>query len=214
MGELTRTTPKPLLRVGEDTLLDLTLGLFRSAGEMPAVVNAHYLGEQVEQHCAGMDDVVVSSEQELLETGGGLKAAQEHFASGPVVTANSDVVFSVGENPVAGLRSEWRDGIGAVLLVTPRAQVRGHQGAGDFFMAPDGQLVRRGDAAEAPYVYTGIQVIDPSWVVVEESDVFSFNLIWDRMILAGTLYGRIHDGSWVDTGTPEGLAIARELRGV
>ena len=41
--------------------------------------------------------------------------------------------------------------------------------------------------------------------------VFSLNLLWDRMIAEGRLYGLIHDGGWCDVGRPEGIAVAEAM---
>ncbi len=77
MQPLTLTTPKPLLKVGGRAMLDLAIDHLKAAGITRVVVNAHYLADQVAAHCAGITDstILLSREDEILETGGGVKKA-------------------------------------------------------------------------------------------------------------------------------------------
>ncbi|MBP7001394.1 nucleotidyltransferase family protein [Amaricoccus sp.] len=209
MGALTRDRPKPLIRVGEATLLDHALAILRGAGIGRIVVNAHAHAGQVEAHLAEVaPEAAVSFESVLLETGGGLKAALPLLAPGPVLTLNADMVWR-GPNPAAALAAAW-DGarMGALLALVPRAAALGHAGAGDFRLGPDGRLARRGGAATAPFVYAGAQVIDPAALEDFEPGAFSLNRVWDALLAEGRLYGLVWPGRWVDVGRPEGIALA------
>ncbi|MEL6583319.1 MAG: nucleotidyltransferase family protein [Pseudomonadota bacterium] len=212
MGTLTQTTPKPLLKVAGQTLLDLTLAMARRDNRGPFVVNAHHLGTQIAAHLANVPDVTVTLEDTLFDTGGGLKAALPLLHDGPVTTFNADAVFAADTTPSEVLTGIAPPPGGAVLVLTRKEQVLGHFGPGDFFCDAEGKLTRRGAAASAPYVYTGIQLIDPAAVLGVQKDVFSFNLVWDEMIAEERLRGVIFDGLWVDTGTPAGLELAEKLR--
>ena len=75
MGPLTATRPKPLIEVAGRTLLDRALAMGAQAGVARTVVNTHYLREQVAAHLADRPEIAISAEAEILETGGGLKAA-------------------------------------------------------------------------------------------------------------------------------------------
>ena len=54
MAPLTDVTPKPLIRVGDRTLLDRALDLGRGAGLDQVVVNIHHLVGQIRDHIAGL----------------------------------------------------------------------------------------------------------------------------------------------------------------
>jgi MurNAc alpha-1-phosphate uridylyltransferase len=84
----------------------------------------------------------------------------------------------------------------------------GHAGPGDFFRDSGGRLIRRGDAATAPYVYAGAQIIDPARLPEIPDTVFSLNRLWDLLRAEGRLFGVVHDGGWCDVGRPEGIALA------
>jgi MurNAc alpha-1-phosphate uridylyltransferase len=208
MGVLTRDRPKPLIEVAGRPLIARALELVREAGIGRVVVNTHAHAEQMADWLAReAPGVLVSHEPELLETGGGLRAALPLLDADPVVTLNADMVWS-GANPLAGLAAGWRAGMGALLCLVPRDAASGHGGQGDFFRGEDGRLSRRGAARSAPFVYAGAQILATGPVATRAAGKFSLNEVWDGLIAEGRLFGVVHDGGWVDVGTPEGLALA------
>lgn len=214
MGTMTQTIPKPLLRVGGHCLLDHAVEHFAHVGRMPVVVNTFYLADQIEAHCAGLEGVMTEREEVLLDTGGGLKAALPHFADGPLMTMNSDAIFPPVARPSEALQRAWREGMGALLLVSPRKTALAHQGTGDFDMDAEGRLTRAIAGKPAAYVFTGLQIIEPSAVLKIPDRVFSLNRVWNDLLKDGLLFGVVYEGPWVDTGTPAGLRQAEALTDV
>lgn len=210
MGALTADCPKPLLPVAGVPLIDRALRLARAAGAGPIVVNTHYLAGRLAAHLAAAPDVAISHEPEILETGGGLRAALPLLGPGPVATLNPDGVWT-GENPLATLAAAWDGGrMEALLLLAPPAHTRGHAGTGDFLLAGDGRLTRARGAPGA-LVYTGAQIIAPGALAGVAEPAFSLNRAWDALAARGTLHGVCHPGAWADAGTPAGLAAAAAL---
>ena len=214
MGNLTSSRPKPLLNIGNTTLLDHALDHVTGAGLETAVVNLHYLGQQIREHVKDRDNprIELSEEQPaILETGGGIAHALPQLGPDAFVTINSDTVF-LGANPLDTLLNAWPiSGADAVLLLVPVGQTLGYSRSGDFFLdASGGQPIRRGDAPAAPYVYAGAQIIRACAFDDAPEGTFSLNVIWDRLLRQGRLRAVIYPGRWVDVGTPEGLEIARE----
>ncbi|MFV0474779.1 MAG: nucleotidyltransferase family protein [Pikeienuella sp.] len=210
MGALTADRPKPLLPVAGRALIDHALDYLAAAGVARAVVNLHYRGEMIRAHLAGRaaPEITFSEEDEILETGGGLRKALPLLGEAPFFTINADAIWTEPA-PLSPLVGAW-DGarMGALLLLTPRENAVSHAGRGDFFMEPDGRLRRRGAAEAAPYIFPGAQIIAPGAFADTPEGAFSTNLVWDRLIAEGRLYGAVHRGAWVDVGTPEGLAAA------
>ncbi len=210
MGPLTRDRPKPLLPVAGVTLLDRALALGRAAGARPIVVNTHYLAGQVAAHLAGAGDVAVSHEPEILETGGGLRAALPLLGPGPVATLNPDGVWT-GPNPLATLAAAWEGTrMEALLLLAPRGATRAHAGPGDFALAAGGRI-ERARGVPGALVYTGAQILCTDGLTEMAERAFSLNRLWDAMAARGTLCGVLHPGLWADVGTHEGLAAAGAL---
>ncbi len=207
MGQLTATTPKPMIRVRDRPLLDHALDLIDAAGVQTTVVNTHYLGRQIHAHLENRD-VTCIHEDELLETGGGLKNALPLLGHDPVITLNSDAVWT-GSNPISTLCGMWDPiQMDALLLLIPRANARGYTRDGDFIIGPDGQISRgAGD------VYSGAQIIRTDGLAQINDKAFSLNTLWDDMLAKGRVFGVLHDGGWCDVGHPQGIAVAEEMLG-
>ncbi len=213
MRHLTADRPKPLIRLGGRTLLDRALDMLVDAGVARVVVNTHYLGAQIADALAAEARLAVALSPEApaaLETGGGLARALPLLGAAPVWTVNPDTAFR-GPNPLTTLGEAPPPPGGARLLLVPRDRAHGHPGAGDFFMDAAGRLARRGAAPTAPYVYAGVQLIDPAPVAAVPGPVFSLNPVWDAMIAEGRLTGVAYPGDWCDVGQPESLPLAEAL---
>ncbi|MGB3279564.1 MAG: nucleotidyltransferase family protein, partial [Pseudorhodobacter sp.] len=143
MGALTADRPKPLINVAGKPLLDHALHQVAEAGVARAVVNVHYKAAQIAEHLKGRANTLISwEEDQILETGGGLRAALPLLGAGPVFTLNTDAVWT-GPNPLINLREQW-DGarMDALLLLAPLSRIKGFRGKGDFLLGPDGRITR------------------------------------------------------------------------
>ena len=206
MGALTANRPKPLIPVAGRVLLDHALALAQGAGVARSVVNLHYRGQMIRDHLAGRDVVFSDETAEILDTGGGLRAALPLLSPGPVLALNSDAVWT-GPNPLAALGAAFDPArMDALLMLVPRTRATGHLGAGDFAMDAEGRLTRGRD-----HVYTGAQILDPAGLAEVSERVFSLNRLWDRAAARGRLYGLVHSGGWADVGHPEGIAAAEAM---
>lgn len=204
MGPLTADQPKPMIEVAGKPLIDHALEVARGAKRI--VANVHYKPERLAAHLQARG-VAVSHEDPILETGGGLRAALPLLGAGPVMTLNTDAVWT-GENPLSQLADAWdaarMDGL---LLLLPDQTVG--KGAGDFVMDGSGRLNRAKGARGQ--VYLGAQILRTEGLSAITETVFSLNLLWDRMIAEGRLYGIVHRGAWCDVGHPAGIAEAEAM---
>lgn len=207
MAPLTDVTPKPLIPVGGQTLLDRALDLAQAAAVERIVVNTHHLGGQIRDHIGARAQISDESEL-LLETGGGLRKALPLLGAGPVITMNPDVVWT-GPNPVSALLAAWNDDMHALLMLVPIARTHGRQGGGDFSLGADNRLIRKGDL-----VYGGVQIIRPDRLEEIDAEVFSLNRLWDLLIAEGRAHGLVHSGEWCDVGRPDCIPLAEGLLGV
>ncbi len=214
MRPLTDGRPKPLIRVAGKALIDHALDRFAAAGVGKAIVNVHYLAEQMEAHLEARrtPEIVISDERaELLETGGGLKKARPDFgAAEAIFCTNTDAILidGAGPEPCARLAGAWDGGaMDALLLLSPIEETSGYAGAGDFDRQANGRVAFRSREA-APYVFTGLQIIAPRLLDGAPDGAFSTKLLWDKALRAGRLFGAVHDGFWMHVGDPAGLAAA------
>ncbi|KJS45517.1 nucleotidyltransferase family protein [Roseovarius sp. BRH_c41] len=206
MGALTATRPKPLIEVAGRPLIDHALDLVTAHGAAPVVANLHYLADQLAQHLAGRAIRFSLESPEILETGGGLRAALPLLGPGPVFTMNTDAVWR-GPNPLDHLARLWRPAeMDALLLCIPRAQAVGHSGTGDFQIDPDGRATRGPGS-----VYSGLQIVKPDLLHTIPERAFSLNRLWDMMLAERRLFAADYPGHWCDVGRPEGIALAESM---
>lgn len=204
MGALTADRPKPLIEVAGRALIDHALEV--AAGAKRVVANVHYRPEALVTHLEARG-VAVSREEPILETGGGLRAALPLLGDGPVMTLNTDAVWT-GANPLDQLGDVWEpERMDGLLLLLPDEAVG--KSAGDFVMDSDGRLSRAKGRRGA--VYLGAQILRTEGLLAITETVFSLNMLWDRMIAEGRLFGVVHRGGWCDVGHPAGIAEAEAM---
>jgi MurNAc alpha-1-phosphate uridylyltransferase len=205
--------PKPLVTVGGKALIDYVLDRLADVGVERAVVNVHHLADQIERHVASRQrpQIAISDERaELLGTGGGPVKAMPLLGDAPFFHVNSDTIWIDGVEPnlarLAGAFDPER--MNALLLLAPTATSIGYTGRGDFSMAADGTLTRRGERDVAPFVYAGAAILTPAFFAGAPAGPSSMSPLFDRAIEAGRLYGLRLEGVWMHVGTPEAVAAA------
>ncbi len=213
MRPITDTMPKPLVKVGGQAMLDFVLDRLADAGVERAVVNVHYLADQIERHLASRKkpQIVISDERvKLLNTGGGVVKALPELGREPFFQVNSDTIWIDSVKPnLTRLAEAFDDSImDALLLLAPAATSIGYAGRGDFTMAPDGKLQKRGEQEVAPYVYAGAAILAPKLFDGAPADAFSLTRMFDKAREAGWLHGLRLEGVWMHVGTPDAIALA------
>lgn len=213
MRPLTDTMPKPLVRVAGKPLIDHVLDRLADAGVEKAVVNVHHFANQMSQHLARrtLPRIVISDERGLLlGTGGGVRKALPELGDGPFFHINSDTIWIDGVKPNLARLAEAFDpaAMDALLLLSPTAGSIGYTGRGDFAMAQDGRLTRRGEQEVAPFVYAGAAILLPSLFAHSPKGEFPLTEMFDRAAEKGRLSGLRLEGLWMHVGTPDAIAAA------
>ncbi len=217
MRPLTISRPKPLVAVSGKALIDHTLDKLGEAGVARAVVNVHYLADMLEAHLTkrvAAPAIQVSDERKLLlETGGGMVKALPLIGADPFFCLNSDNLWLDGPVDVFHhLSSFWQpQRMDALLLLVPHARAFNYRGMGDFHLDPLGLISRRRPSRVAPFIYSGIQIVSHRLLRDAPEGKFSTNVLWERAIAEGRLFGIVHQGLWFDVGTPQAIAPTQEL---
>lgn len=229
MRPLTDDSPKVLLPVAGQSLLDHALDRLAAFGIGQVVVNAHWRAEQIERRLKARSLqrgerpwARVQHEAQLLETGGAVAAA---LAAGgldrdaPFFVVNGDSLWLDGPRPALRRLADRFDAAGTdvVLLVSRVAWAVGDVGrpdfSGDFALDPDGRVRRRRERELVPYVYAGVQIVSPRLFDevapdLSDSGIFSMNPLWDRAVAEGRLRALVHDAPWFHLSRPADLASA------
>ena len=218
MRPITDAVPKPLVKVGGAALIDYCLDRFAENGVERAIVNVHWLADQIEAHLATRTKprIVISDERaRLLDQGGGIKRVLPQLGEAPFFLCNTDAFW------IEGPRSNLRrladlfdpERMDAALLVASAAGAVGVDWPGDFTMGPDGRLQARDPRHVAPFVYTGIGIIKPQLFANERSEVFRLAPFFFEAARKGRLFGLRLDGLWLHVGRPESIVEAERAIG-
>jgi MurNAc alpha-1-phosphate uridylyltransferase len=211
MRPLTATRPKPLVRVAGKPLIDHALDKLQEAGVARAVVNVHYLADQMVAHLdqRAAPAIAISDETDaLLETGGGLVRALPLIGAETFFCLNSDAIWLDGPgNVFSALSDAWdEERMDALLLLVGHARAFNYDGPGDFHLDPLGRISRRKPGRVAPFIFTGVQIVSQRLMRDAPEGAFSTGKLWNRAIDEGRLYGISHTGLWYEVGAPQMIA--------
>jgi MurNAc alpha-1-phosphate uridylyltransferase len=215
MRPITNKTPKPLVEVGGKALMDHMLDRFAEAGVERAIVNVHYLPDQIEAHLAQRKtpQIIISDERaKLLDQGGGIVKALPQLGKDPFFICNTDSFWIEGaKSNLEKLAELWSpDEMDVLLLVAPTSNSIGVDWPGDFHMDPSGRLIRRDERDVSAFVYAGVGIIKPELFANETREVFRLAPIFFAAAEAGRLFGARLEGIWLHVGTPEMIVEAEK----
>jgi len=209
MRPLTNDRPKPLITVHGKALIDHTLDRLVAAGVELAVINLHYFGDMLRAHLSKRRDIEIrySDESEaVLDTGGGVVKALAHFEGEPFFVLNSDSIWVEGYSSALPTLARLWDGerMDGLLLLAAMVSSLGYDGwRGDFRLSSTGHVSRVPDRTISPFAFPGIQVAHPRLFDDPPARIFSTNVMWDRAIAKGRLFGARLDGVWLHVGSPQ-----------
>ena len=132
MRPITETIPKPMTAITGRPLIDYALDRMEEAGIETVVVNSWWKAEVLEAHLAQRKTplIEISREEELLDTGGGVKRALPHFGDTPFIVANGDSLWLNSLSPaLERLANLWDDAaMDALLMLFPTHGALGYRG--------------------------------------------------------------------------------------
>jgi NDP-sugar pyrophosphorylase family protein len=220
---LTEKCPKALIEVGGRTLLEITLSRLRSVGIRDVIINIHHRAEMVVDYLNAKADfgmgIEISHEEELLETGGGLKKAGWFFSDSaePFILHNVDVLTNIDLLEI--IRFHVEHGALATLAVNSRKTSR------PLLFDETGELRGRGkesgprdhaagwDRTLREFGFCGIHVISPKLLsMLLEDGAFSIVESYLRLAAAGerVLAFPADRYYWRDLGRLESLRQAEQ----
>ena len=202
MRPLTDTRPKPLIKVGEKSLLERHIEGLAATGFTEIVVNASYFASQIVDFCHdrqfGDARVTVVVEETPLETAGGIVNALPLLGECPFAVVNGDVYT---EFPFARLQAlDLQDDLAHLVMVPNPVQ----HPTGDFVLE-QGRLLARG---EPRVTYAGLSVMSSELFEGIKPGKAALRPLLDTAITEARLSGQLWSGRWSDVGTPARL---REL---
>ena len=199
MRPLTDSTPKPLLQVHGQPLIERhVMGLVR-AGIPRIVINLAWLGAQIRDYLGdgaryGADIIYSEEAPRALDTGGGIFRALPHLSPGPFAVVNGDIFTDF---PLETLAIDVNHDAHLVLVPNPMYL------NGDFGLERGQALA----AAAELYTFGCVAVYRPAFFAGCVDGVFPLKPLMLRSIAAGRCSAQLYKGTWEDVGTPERLAV-------
>jgi len=205
---MTKHRPKALMRVAGEAAIVHVIRRLVAAGVREIAVNAFhhadqladFLGDGARFGCHSS----MSFEDELLDSGGGVKKALAQLpGSGPVTVYNCDVLADID---VARLACMVPTGGCSIALVdNPQ-----HHRNGDFILHGDDVSMTGYDR----FTFAGVSVWDEAvFEDYEANEAFSLARSIREKIAKDACKGLAHHGYWFDIGRPVDLMKASRLLG-
>jgi mannose-1-phosphate guanylyltransferase len=229
---LTDNCPKALVEIDRRTLLEITLSRLRNFGVREVIVNVHHFADMVVDYLKRNDNfgmhIEVSREEELLDTGGGLKKVARFFKDSgghsgketPFILHNVDVLSTIDlermrqlhleTQALATLAVQDRE-TSRYLLFDERRELCGRRAGRN--QPPE--LVRPAQRLQA-WAFSGIHILSPRLLAMMiEDGAFSIITTYLRLAAHGEkiLAFRADGYYWRDLGRPEDVAqAAKDLK--
>ena len=194
LNPLTDTCPKPLLKIGNETLLSNTIKFLEKIKIDHVVINVHHLGDQIVNYIKkrkfNLSITIIKEENNILDTGGGVKNVINHFSSEDFLIINPDTIWNTKYiNEVNQMYKVFslNKKNNCTMLVVNKSKSYDKDFKGDFSLK--NSLIHRNEKNELKYVYTGIQIINPEVFISLEEGSFSMNRVWNKLIENSELFG-------------------------
>ena len=191
---LTIDCPKPLLKIGNETLLSNTLKFLEFFGIEEIVINIHHLGVQIVDYINknkfNLKIKIVEEKEKILDTGGGVLNVIESFSNEPFLIINPDTVWS--KDYLKELKKMEKifsanEKSKCLLLLVNKTKSFDQSFKGDFNLDKD--LINIKNKENLNFIYTGLQIINPEVFLGFNVEPFSINVIWQELIKKKELYG-------------------------
>ena len=190
MQPLTLKTPKPLLEINNNSLIERAINLLIDYGVQEISINVHYLPEQIETYISKKNfgaKIYISSEKDLLlDTGGGVKEATTQFKDNPFFVINPDTLWNKKYLEEVKKLEEifYKNNKPSLLLVNKKLSI-------DTSLTGDFNLINEtiSKDKENEFIFTGLHITSRNFLTIEKSKVFSMNKIWNDLISKKNLYG-------------------------
>lgn len=211
MQPLTANIPKPLLRVGDKTLIEHQVCNLVRAGVRDIVINHFYYGEQIE---ALLGDgsrlgaaIQYSRETVRQETAGGIIAALPLLKDDCFIVANADIWTDF---PFATLQPVDGEHCQAHLVLVNNAE---HHPFGDFHLDKHGRVHEERGSTDQRLTFSGISVMHRALFAGYAPAPLPLLPLLQAAMARDQIRGEVYHGRWMDIGTPERLQTANQLAG-
>ncbi len=227
MRPLTDSTPKPLIKIKNKSILDYTIEKLDQLPDLKKIIiNGFYLADQLEEHLKKLNNpkIIFSREVEKVETGGGLLFAKDEIDfNQPLLTINGDILWQEKSvtSDIETISAAWNPEECDILLGLKKTEeYLGYDGnihgGGDFIL--DGERLFRFPDEPMSHVFVGLQIINPKILERAEKEnlgpCFSMSHFYRSALGEGGFLHRVKGvelkGKYFHIGTADAVKITEE----
>lgn len=213
----TDTLPKPMVSIAGKPIIDHLVGKLKEIEIKNVIINLFYLGDSIKDYFKNTKQpyLIFSDEDEILETGGGVKNALHHIKDDVFFLINGDAfwVDSDEESVLSTLNNQWNpEKMDILLLLQPVSEMKLTKGIGDYNISDNGRAVRSHDQS-GDYMFAGVRLTKKSVFENTPNTPFSFLKLMDEAEKKGKLFGVVHQGDWHHISTANDLKAVNESLG-
>ena len=205
MESYTSNIPKPLIKIKNETLIEIIIKKLIFNNFEKVVINLFYLKDKIKKKLISKYKIKIlfSEEKKLLNTGGGIKKALRIINSEEFFVINSDIILEDKKvSCFKRLNNFWdKNKMDALLLLYPIKKLK-KKVSGDFSLDKSGRISKK---ETSPFIFTGVQILKSSLFSKVKKQIFPMHLIYNKLIKKKRIYGLVHEGKWFHLGTFESL---------
>ena len=191
LNPITLTTPKPLLKINEITLLESCINLIHSLGINKILINTFYLSEKIEEFIKdkkfNLKIKLINDGSNILNTGGGILNMINSSNETDFIIFNPDTVWNQNYKKYIEDMEKFYflKKIQNILLLANENLSFDKNLKGDFNLKKN--IIKKNELNYL--IYTGCQILNKSLFDSYEVRNFSILNIWNKLINKDKLYG-------------------------
>lgn len=193
---LTKTLPKPLLKVNQVPLIEYSIRILKELGIEEIAVNVHHLKDKIIEYLDSYHpNIKIFNEEIILDTGGALVNAKSFLSEDYFVILNSDTIWQKNYIPYMKslIHKTIENNFNAGLLLA-RKQNSFDENLNPDFSLNDNLLVDKKD-----HIYTGFQIMRSNLLEKRKLEPFSVKKIWDDLIIEKKITGEVFEETFYHT---------------
>ncbi|MGB1067594.1 MAG: nucleotidyltransferase family protein [Gammaproteobacteria bacterium] len=204
MMPLTENLPKPLLKIGNESLIERNINALLAAGFNDIIINISYLGSMIKKHVLEIfpnANISFSEEEIPLGTGGGVLNAIGLLGKDPFLLINADIYHQIN------LKDLEQDVDIAHLVGVENPD---HNADGDFSLNSNVVSIKN-NLNEC--TWSGISIINPKifdGLKIEDAPFDIWKSILIEYVQKNKVTGELSNSTWIDTGTIDRLELANK----
>ena len=188
---ITNEIPKPLVKIGNETLLEKTIKLIKKLNVKKILINTHYKRDQLKNFIGkknfDIDIELFEEVPEILDTGGGILNMIMENKNEYFLTFNPDTLWNENyideilemENQFFSLNSK------NILLVVNKDKSYDQNLIGDFNLEAD----KLNKTKPLNFIYTGCQILKKKIFKKFNNKSFPMSEVWNDLLSRNELMG-------------------------